>query len=331
MFLCVCGHGCRGAWLATVSLARWTSLLHRPMHAWPAWRWSVCVWSVHSHVASAVVVLAVCGRVSRLSVGLFRVRSLSSRRVFAQSDLLCAGVLLVAMLVDARCVGPARYVCTVRRLPAAGEKSHDKWSDRCKNCFPCRCPVPRPALAVLHAQSIIRYFVVLRSRTSSFACATYMYTPRRGQGPAGPPQCVPVLPMGAPGCCSSSVVLCSCSCLSVCRAPSRVVRCRSFGWRVCVMVLGVVARMVKVVRLVLWCWHAPSDVAGWARRNTPVPVGSGVGAAPCGELVAPLMPRVGLWRTGVLGSVAAPLPLLDAVNCLRGVFPSYHSHRLYVS
>ena len=164
-----------------------------------------------------------------------------------------------------------------------------------------------------------------------FACATHMCTPRRWQGPAGPPRCVPVLPMGAPGCCSSSVVLCSRSCLCVCRAPSRVVRCGSFGWRVCVTVLGVVARMVRVVRLVLWCPDAPSDVAGWARRNTPVPVGRGVGAAPCGELVAPRMPRVGLWRTGVPGSVAAPLPLMDAVNCLRGVCPSYHSHRLYVS
>ena len=172
------------------------------------------------------------------------------------------------MLVGARCAGPARYVCTVRRPPAAGVKSHDKWSDRCKKVFsPCQCPVPCPALAVLHAQSIIRYFAVLRSRTSSFACATHMYTPRRWQGP--------VLPMGAPGRCSSSVVLCSCSCLSVCRAPFRVVRCGSFGWRVCVMVPGVVARMVRVVRLVLWCRDAPCDVAGWARRNTPVPVGRG--------------------------------------------------------
>ena len=136
VFLCACGHGGRGARLATVSLARWSSLSHLPMHARPAWRWSVCARSVHGHVASAVVVLAVCGRVSRLLVGLFGVRSLSSQRVFAQSDLLCAGVPLVAMLVGARCVGPARYVCTVRRPPAAGEKSHDKWLDCCKNIFP---------------------------------------------------------------------------------------------------------------------------------------------------------------------------------------------------
>ena len=63
----------------------------------------------------------------------------------------------------------------------------------------------------------------------------------------------------------------------------------------------------------------------------PCLLARGVGAARCGELVAPRMPRVGLWRTGVPGSVATPLPLMDAVNCLRGVCPLYHSHRLYVS
>ena len=146
VFLCSCGHGGRGAQLATVSLARWSSLSHQPMHARPAWRWLVRARSVHSHVASAVVVLAVCGRVSRLLVDLFGVRSLSSQRVCAQSNLLCAGVPLVAMLVGARCVGPAWYVCTVRRPPAAGEKSHDKWSDCCKKNFPLSvpCSLPRP-------------------------------------------------------------------------------------------------------------------------------------------------------------------------------------------
>ena len=146
VFLCVCGHGGRGARLATVSLARWTSLSHRPMHARQAWRWSVCTRSVHGHVASAVVVLAVSGRVSRLLVVLFGVRSLSSQRALAQSVLLGAGVPLVAMLVGARYVGPARYVCIVRRPPAAGEESHDKWSDRCKKSFPLSvpCSLPRP-------------------------------------------------------------------------------------------------------------------------------------------------------------------------------------------
>ena len=179
-------------------------------------------------------------------------------------------------------------LCAAR--PPRGRKAMTSGRTAVKKLFPCRCPVPCPALAVLHAQSIIRYFVVLRSRTSSFACATHLYTPRWWQGPAGPPRCVPVLPMGAPGCCSSSVVLCSCSCLSVCRAPSRVVRCGSFGWRVCVTVLGVVARMARVVRLVLWCREAPSDVAGWARRNTPVPVGRGVGRPRVVSLWPPACP-----------------------------------------
>ena len=52
-----------------------------------------------------------------------------------------------------------------------------------KNFFPCHCPVPCPALAVLHAQSINWYFVVLRSRTSSFVCATHMYTPAGRKAP----------------------------------------------------------------------------------------------------------------------------------------------------
>ena len=238
--------------------------------------------------------------------------------------------LLRCWSVPGVCGRHGTFVLCAARLPR-GRKAMTSGRTAVKKNFPCRCPVPCPALAVLHAKSIIRYFVVLRSRTSSFACATHMYTPRRWQGPAGPPRCVPVLPMGAPGCCSSSVVLCLCSCLSVCRAPSRVVRCGSFGWRVCVTVLGVVARMVRVVQLVLWCRDAPCDVAGWARRSTPVPIGRGVGAAPCGELVAPRMPRVGLCRRGVPGGVAAALPLMDAVNCLRGVCPRYHSHGLYVT
>ena len=98
----------------------------KPMHARAAWPWPACVRSVYGHVAFAVAVLLVCGPVSRLLVGLFGVASLSSQRALTQSDLLCAGVPLVAMLVGASCVGPAPYVFTVRRPPAAGEKGHDK-------------------------------------------------------------------------------------------------------------------------------------------------------------------------------------------------------------
>ena len=109
-----------------VSAARWTSFSYRPMHVWPVWCWPACVRSVDGHVMSAVAVSLVCGRVSPLLVGSLGVGSLSLQRAFPQSDLLRAGVLLVVVLVCASCVGPARYVFTVRRLPTAGEKSNDK-------------------------------------------------------------------------------------------------------------------------------------------------------------------------------------------------------------
>ena len=275
MFGCVRGHGGWRAWLTTVSPALWTPFSYRPMHVRPVWCWPACVRFVYGHVVFAVLVLLVRGRVSRLLVGLFCVGSLSLQRALAQLDLLRAGVLLVAVLVGASCVGPARYVFTVRRLPTVGEKSSDKWLDRCKNLFQIRYPFPCPALAVLHAQPIIRYFAVLRGRPSSSACAIHMYTPRQWQGPVGPPWCVPVLPMGAAGCCPGSVLRCLCSCLPACRAPYSAVFCGSCGWRACVAVLNLEVRMGRAVRLVLWCWDVPSSVVGWARRNTSVPAGRG--------------------------------------------------------
>ena len=275
MFRCASGHGGRRAWLTTVSPALWTPFPYRPMHVRPVWCWLACVRSVYGHVVSAAVVLLVRGRVSHLLVGLFGVGSLALQRALAQSDLLRAGVLLVAVLVGATCLGPARYVFTVRRLPTVGEKSNDKWFDRCKNVFQIWCPFPCPALAALHAQPIIWYFAVLCVRPSSFACAIHMYTPRRWQGHVGPPSCIPVLPMGAPGCCSASVVQCSCLCLPACHAPYRAVFCGSCGWCACVAVLSLAVKMVRAVRLVLWCRDVPSGVVGWAWRNTSVPVGRG--------------------------------------------------------
>ena len=245
---------------------------------------------LHGHVMFAVVVLLVCGRVSRFSVGLFGVGSLSLQRALAQSALLRAGVLLVAVLVGASCVGPALYVFTVRCIPSVGGKSNDKWLGRCKKIFQIRCPFPCPALAVLHAQPIIRYSAVLCGCPSSSACAIHMQSPRRWQGPVGPPWCVPVLPMGAPGCCSGSVVRCSCSCLPACRVPYRAVVCGSCGWRACVAVLSLVVRMVRAVRLVLWCRDVPSDVVGWARRNTSVPVGRGSAWPRVASLWSPACP-----------------------------------------
>ena len=43
--------------------------------------------------------------------------------------------------------------------------------------------------------------------------------------------------------------------------------------------------------------------------------------APCGESVVPRVPQVGFWRIGIPGSVAAPLPLIDAVNFLGECAP----------
>ena len=219
-------------------LACWTPFSYQPMHVWPVWCWPACVRCVYGHVVFAVVVSLVHGRVSRLLVGLFGVGSLSLQRVLAQSDLLLAGVLLVAVSVGASCVGPAGYVFTVHRHPTVGKKSNDSWLDRCKIVFQIWCPFPCPALAVLHPQPIIRYFAVLCCHPSSFACAIDMYTPRRWQGPVGPLWCVPVLPMGAPGWCLGSVVRCLCSCLPACRAQYRAVFCGSCGWRACVAVLS---------------------------------------------------------------------------------------------
>ena len=234
-----------------MSPARWMLLPYWFMHARPVRCWPACVRSVWGHLVFAVAVLLVCGRVSRLLVGSFGFGSLSLQRALAQSDLLRAGVVLVAVLAGASCVGPAWYVFTVRCLLTAGGKSNDKWSDRCKHLFPIRCPCPCPALAVLHAQPIIRYFAVFCSRPSSFACAIHMYTPRRWQGSVGAPWRVPVLPMGAPGCCSCSAVRSSCSCLPACRAPYHAVFCRSCGRRACVVVLSLVVRMASAVWLVL--------------------------------------------------------------------------------
>ena len=177
-----------------MSPARWTPFPYRPVQVRPVCSWPACVRSVYGHVVSAVVVLLVPVRVSCLLVALFGVCSLALQRALAQSDLLRAGVLLVAVLVGASCAGPAQYVFTVRRLPTVGEKSNDKWPDRCKTLFQILCPFPCPALAVLHAKPIIWYFVVLCGRPSSFACAIHMYTPRRWQGHVGPLWCIPCSP-----------------------------------------------------------------------------------------------------------------------------------------
>ena len=132
VFCCVPGHGGRRAWHTTVSPIRWTPFLYRIMHVRPVWCWPVSVWSVYGQVVAAAVASLVCGRVSRLLVGLFGVGSLVLQRALAQSDLVCVGALLVSVLVGASCEGPAWYVSTARHPPTVGAKSIEKRFDRCK-------------------------------------------------------------------------------------------------------------------------------------------------------------------------------------------------------
>ena len=120
MFRCVRGHGVWRAWLTTVAPAHWTPFPYRPMHVRSVWCLPACVRSVYGHVVSAAVVFLVQGCVSCLLVGLFGVGFLELQRALAQLDLLRPGFLLVAVLVGASWLGPARYAFTVRRLPTVG-------------------------------------------------------------------------------------------------------------------------------------------------------------------------------------------------------------------
>ena len=288
MFRCVRGHGGRRARLATVSPARWMSFLYRPMHVFPVWCWPACVRSVCGPL------VLVCGRVSRLLVGSFGVGSLSLQRALAQSDLLRAGVLLVAVLAGASCVGPARYVFTVRRLPTAGEKSNDKWSDRCKKKFsPFGALVPAlPWQCCMHNPSsgISRCSVaVLPVSLVPFICTP----PAGGKAPSvplGASLCSPLEPQGAVPArwCGARARVCL-------PAVSHIVPffCGSCGRLACVAVLSLVIRMARAVRLVLWCRNVPSDVVGWARRNTSVPAGRGSAWPRVASLLAPACPGWG--------------------------------------
>ena len=145
MFCCVRWHGLQRVWHTTVSPTCWTPFPYRLMHVRPVWCWRACVWSVYGHVVAAALVLLVRGCVSRLLVGLFGVRSSALQQALAQSDLVRVGALLVSVSVGASCGGPAKYFFTARRPPTVGEKSNDKWFDRCKklpNSVPLSLPLP---------------------------------------------------------------------------------------------------------------------------------------------------------------------------------------------
>ena len=272
MFCCVCGYGGGRARRIMVSPTRSTPFPFRPMHAWPVWCWPACVWSVYGHVVAPAVVLLVRGLVSHLMASLFGVGSLALQRALAQSDVVRVGALLVSVLVGPSCVGRAWYVLTVRRPPTVGEKSNDRWFDRSEKF----------QNSVLHSLShrgrvtCTTHHPVFRSALRpSFQlrlCHSYVH-PRRWQGPVGPLWCIPVLPIGAPGCRSGSVVRCSCSCLPACHAPYLAGSRGLCVCRVGVAVRCLVVRVVRAARLVLCCRDAPSCVAGWVRRNTSVPAG----------------------------------------------------------
>ena len=168
------------------------------MHVRPVWGWPACVRYVYGNVVFAVVVLLVFGHVSRLLVGSLDVGSLSLQRALAQSDLLRAGVVLVAMFVGASCVGPARYVFTVRRLPTVWEKSNDKWLDRCKNIFPNLVPfsLPRPgSVACTTHQPVLRG--ALWPSFQFRLCHSYVHPPPVAR-PRWSPLVRPCAPNGCP-------------------------------------------------------------------------------------------------------------------------------------
>ena len=87
--------------------------------------------------------------------------------------------------------------------------------------------MPRPALeAALHADSIILYIAVPFGFRFSLACADRTYRPVGGKAPFGPLRCIPVFPMGAPGCCACTVVRCSFLCpLALARSEGCRARC----------------------------------------------------------------------------------------------------------
>ena len=72
------------------------------------------------------------------------------------------------------------------------------------------CPALEPAL---HAQPVILYIAVPFGFPFGLAFAGRMYIPVGGEAPSfrHPLRCIPVFPMGAPGCCACVVVRCSCS------------------------------------------------------------------------------------------------------------------------
>ena len=101
----------------------------------------------------------------------------------------------------------------------------DSWYDRWEKLpNSVRHALFRPGSSVARTTNHVVSRSALRPSSQLRLCYSYVH-PRRWHGPFGPPWCIPVLSMGARGCCSSSVVRCSSSCLAACRVPYRAVSC----------------------------------------------------------------------------------------------------------
>ena len=225
MFCCVRGYGGRRAWRTMVSPTILTPLQFRPMHAWLVLCWPACVWSVYGHNVAAAAVSLVHGSRSNLMTGSFAVLSLALQRALARSDVVVG--MSVSELVGNFLVPLGRHgtfqLCAAP--PTAGEKFSDSWYDRSEKLpNSVRHALLRPESSVARTTNHVVSRSALRASSQLRLCYSYVH-PRRWQGPFGHPWCIPVLSMGAPGCCSSSVVRCSRSCLAACRVPYRAVSC----------------------------------------------------------------------------------------------------------
>ena len=222
------------------------------MHAWLVRCWPARLWSVNGHIVVAAVVLLVHGCVSRLMVGFFGCGSLVLQRASARSGVVRAVAMLVSVLVGSSCVSPAWYVLTVRRPLIVGEKGNNRLSDRCEKFLNSVLhSLFRPSSVTCTTHHPV-FRSALRPSCQLRLCHSYVH-PRLWQGPVCPPWCSPVLPVGAPGCCSGSVVRCSCSCLPAFRVPYRAVFRGLRGWRVGVAVRCLV---VRVAGFAPWCRDA---------------------------------------------------------------------------
>ena len=112
------GHGRRRARRATVSPTLWTPFPFRPVHAWLAWCWPACVWSVYGQVAAAAAVLLVRGRLGRLMVGLVCVGSIALLPVVVPPHVVYAAGTSLSVLVSGVVVCPSVVLCSL--LPLVG-------------------------------------------------------------------------------------------------------------------------------------------------------------------------------------------------------------------